>query len=99
MEAKPKTMLGDLLTKVQKERKFSREQAIKELYKRNGVGSNSPGYKLAETAVIHDDGREVTEYRLYELIDSTVTTLTAEVNMLVETGIEQVSDGKVLKRK
>jgi hypothetical protein len=95
-EKNGKTMFGRLLTNVQRERRNSRLEVVKDLWKRNGLAPNANGYRLAETTAVHEDGREVVEYRLYKLIDATVTTLTAQVDMKTETGRAQVADGKGL---
>lgn len=83
------TMFGGLLTSVQQQRKLAHEQAVRDLWARNGLNQNAPGYKIAETKAIHRDGREVTEYRLYKLIDATVTTIKAEVIASIETGADK----------
>lgn len=88
------TMFGKLLTTVQQTRKLAHETAIKDLWRRNELRENAPGYKIAETKAIHRDGREVTEYRLYKLIDATVTTVKAEVTTLVETGSDKAIEMK-----
>lgn len=40
------------------------------------------------------DGTEITEYRLYKLIDATVTTVSSEVSTRVETGLETLVENK-----
>lgn len=88
------TMFGKLLTSVQQQRKLAHEQALRDLWKRNDLSPGAAGYKIAETKAIHRDGREVTEYRLYKLIDASVTTIKAEVTSSVETGADKAVEMK-----
>ena len=94
MSEKQPTMMGKLLSRVHNARYLSRQQAIEDLWKRNGMENpkTRDGHKLAETAVIQRDGTEVTEYRLYKLIDATVVTVAAEVNTEVKLGIENLRE-------
>lgn len=88
------TMFGKLLTVVQQQRKLAHVMAMSDLWKRNNLSPNASGYKIAETKAIHRDGREVTEYRLYKLIDATVTTISTEVTTSIETGPDKAVEMK-----
>jgi hypothetical protein len=88
------TMFGKLLTSVQQQRQLAHDMALKDLWGRNGLSPNAAGYKIAETKAIHRDGREVTEYRLYKLIDASVTTIKAEVTSSVEIGADKAVEMK-----
>lgn len=88
------TMFGKLLAAVQQQRKMAHDRAIADLWSRNNLSPNQNGYKIAETKAIHRDGREVTEYRLYKLIDASVTTVKAEVTTEVETGADKAVEMK-----
>lgn len=94
--AEETTMFGKLLNRVQTARKMSRISAVNELWHRNGLAKpgDRVGYKLAETVAMHHDGTEITEYRLYKLIDATVTTVSSEVSTRVETGLETLVENK-----
>ena len=87
-------MFGKLLTRVQAERKSSRERTIADLWRRNKLNPNANGYKLAETQIINRQGAEITEYRLYQLVDCTVVTITSEVTAAVETGLRALPENK-----
>ena len=86
------SMFGKLLTEVQAQRKFVRERAIADLWRRNKLTPSAPGYKLAETVTVQSDGSEITEYRLYKLVDCSVTTLTSEVHANTETGLNSIHE-------
>lgn len=88
------TLMGKLLSRVHNARHYSNIQAIDELWKRNSLANPAKrdGYKLAETSVVHRDGTEVKEYRLYKLIDATVVTITTDVNTTIELGLENLRE-------
>jgi hypothetical protein len=88
---------GKLLTEYRRTREQARAQAIAELWKRNKLAPNDPGYKLAETPMVKKDGSEVTEYRLYKLIDAQVVTVGAEVTTQVEQGVSAVRENRGAK--
>lgn len=85
MERKP-SMVAGMLTQVRSVRRLARESAIADLWKRNKLNPNASGYKIAETPMLRRDGREVVEYRLYKLIDASVTTISAEIIHSTEIG-------------
>lgn len=87
-------MFGKLLTRVQNTRKMARAQAVADLWRRNNLNPNTGGFRLAETEMVQRDGTEVTEYRLYKLIDCSVVTVTSEVKHSVETGINAAVEMK-----
>ena len=87
-----KSMLGDLLTRVQKTRQSARDRAIAELYKRNQLTAGTPGYRVAETSTLRENGKEITEYRLYKLVDCAVTTITSEVNVDTALGLDSIHE-------
>ena len=89
---KTPSMFGKLLTEVQAQRKFTRERAIADLWRRNKLNPSAPGYKLAETVTVQNDGCEITEYRLYKLVDCTVTTIVSEVRATTETGLKAIDE-------
>lgn len=78
-----KTLMGSLLSTVRFERAEARRKAISELYARNGLENpvTRNGYKVAETSTLSRDGTEITEYRLYKLIDSQVTRVSTTVDV------------------
>lgn len=80
-------MFGKLLTRVQNTRKMARTQAVADLWRRNKLNPNTGGYRLAETDMVQRDGTEITEYRLYKLIDCSVVTVRSEVKHSIETGL------------
>ena len=89
------TLMGKILAHVHSVRAFSRETAIAELWERNGLGNPSSrrGYKLAETKNLQVDGTEVTEYRLYKIVDATVT-VKAEVRTEVTSGLDGLKENR-----
>lgn len=88
------TMFGKLLNRVRYERMIARDKAERELWKRNNLDNPAQreGYKLAETKVVHRDGKEVTELRLYKLIDASVITVESEVRSMMEAGVEKLRE-------
>lgn len=88
------TMFGQLLESVQRTREVARDRAIADLWGRNRLNPNAAGYKIAETVTMHQDGREVVEYRLYKLVDVSVTTIKAEVTHSVEVGTDKAVEMK-----
>lgn len=93
-ELKKTTMFGKLLNKVRFERHMVRQRAIDDLWKRNGLENPAlrTGYKLAETSQVNRDGTEIVEYRLYKLVDSSVTKITSEVVSKIETGLDKLKE-------
>lgn len=91
---KEPTMFGKLLNRVRFERTMAREKAETALWERNNLGNPTKrdGYKLAETKVVHKDGKEVTELRLYKLIDAAVVTISSEVSSEIVDGIHKLRE-------
>lgn len=90
----PKSMVAKMLAQVTAQRVFVRKRAISGLWERNKLTPNEAGYKIAETPTVHADGREVVEYRLYKLVDASVTTLKADIQHTVETGKDKAVEMK-----
>lgn len=88
------SLFGGLLTQVQRARKAARDKAVADLWKRNKLAPNAPGYKLAETSMVKQDGAEVIEYRLYKLVDAAVVTTSSEVKTIVEDGVAAVRENR-----
>lgn len=65
-----------------------------DLWKRNKLTPNAPGYKIAETKMVKQDGTSVIEYRLYKLIDARVVTTSAQVTADVEDGVKAVRENR-----
>lgn len=95
-DPKEPTMLGKLFSAVRSQRWLLREQALSELWKRNGLENPKlrDGYKVAETAEVHKGGKEIIEYRLYKLVDSVVTTLDTSVKGKVEAGLDKLKENQ-----
>jgi hypothetical protein len=95
-EPKKPTMLGKLLNNVRFARWSVRQKAIDDLWKRNGLENPAlrKGWKLAETTQINRDGTEIVEYRLYKLMDSSVTKITSEVKSEIQTGLDKLKENK-----
>lgn len=91
---KEPTLMGKLLSRVRFERKIARERAEAALWERNNLSNPTTrdGYKLAETKVVHRDGKEVTELRLYKLIDAAVVTVSSEVHSEIAEGIGRLRE-------
>lgn len=87
-------MMGKLLSRVHSARYFSRQQAEDELWKRNKLDNPTKrdGYKLAETAIVHRDGTEYKELRLYKLVDAAIVKISSEVNVETSFGIENLRE-------
>lgn len=85
---------GKMLNRLRYERQVAREQAEADIWKRNGLDNPNQrnGYKLAETQRVNRDGTEITELRLYKLIDSATIVLSAEVSAQIVKDM-QVTDG------
>lgn len=83
-----KTLMGKLLARLRYERAASRERAIERLWKRNGLENPKlrQGYKLAISEPLVRDGEEVIEYRLYKLVDRTITKVRGRVDVEVVDG-------------
>ena len=88
------TMFGELLTRLQKQRKVSRMEAERDIWKRNKLNPNAEGYRLAETKMVQSDGTEVVELRLYKLIDCSVIKVGADVRHEIEIGINSIAKGR-----
>lgn len=84
--------MGSLLGVLQHERYAAKKKAEEDLWANNGLADPKArdGYRLAETSTIYN-GAEVTDYRLYRLIDSARVTVAADVTSKIENGIV---DGK-----
>lgn len=91
---KQPTLMGKLLNRVRFERIMARERAEAGLWKRNNLENpkTREGYKLAETKVVYTDGKEVTELRLYKLIDAAVVTISSEVSSEIVDGIHKLRE-------
>ena len=87
-------MMGKLLSRVHLARWQSRDQAERELWKRNGLDNPTKrdGYKLAETAVVHRDGTEYKELRLYKLVDAAIVKISSEVNVETTFGVDKLRE-------
>lgn len=83
-------VLGKMMDRLRKARLHTKTLAIDELWERNGLGTGQAreGYKLAETQRVDRNGSEITEYRLYKLIDRSVVTISADINTEVATGLD-----------
>lgn len=81
-------IMGRLLARLRSEREALKLQAIDDLWRRNGLANpkSRAGYKLAETPTVTRDGREITEYRLYKLVDETITELSADIRSITKNG-------------
>lgn len=90
MESKGPTLMGKLLSTVRFERQEARRKAVDELWKRNGLDNPTKreGYRMAETSTVARDGTEVTEYRLYKLLDRALV----ETKSTVKTNITYTND-------
>ena len=91
MENKP-TLFGALLEQMRLKRKSVHEAAVRDLQKRNKITPGSPGYKIEHTSRINREGVEVTEYRLYKLLDCSVTSMRANVESKVEIGLSSIQE-------
>jgi hypothetical protein len=85
-------MFGKLLTEIQAQRKFTRERAMADLWRRNKLSPGAPGYRLAEAPTVQADGSEITEYRLYRLVDATVTTISSQVKAETDNGVQAIHE-------
>lgn len=94
---KKKTLMGSLLNKVRFEREQTRRAAIQKLYDDNGLSNPArrDGYKVAETTTLARDGVEITEYRLYKLIDSVVTRVGTTVDAEIKQGRYDDTRGEI----
>ena len=90
------TMAGKLLNRVHNARKHNHLLAENELWDRNKLLSpaSREGYKIATTKTLQFDGTEVVEYRLYKLIDATVSRISSTVETQVLGGLENLLDAK-----
>ena len=93
METKKPTLLGKTLSTLRMERQLVRDRAVSELWKRNNLKPDAEGYRVAETSTIQRDGVEVTEYRLYQLVDRAVVRVSSKITTGVEYGIPEPDDG------
>lgn len=94
MERGKKTLLGKTLSALRFERQQARQKAARDLWERNGMANpkTRSGHKLAETTTLQQDGTEVTEYRLYKLIDRSLVTISSSVSTKITTGVESEQD-------
>ena len=94
MESKKNTLLGRILSTVRTERQLARDKAVTELWKRNNLANPTKrdGYRMAETSTVSRDGTEVTEYRLYKLIDRALVTTSSKIATDVKYGQEAALD-------
>lgn len=94
IKVKPKNLMGSLLGVLQHERYAAKKKTEEDLWANNGLKDpkSRDGYRMAETSTIYN-GAEITEYRLYKLLDSARVTIGAEVSTKVEHGIV---DGKTV---
>lgn len=91
------TLFGKLLNRVHTARELTAIEAKNELWHRHGLGkpADRVGYKIAETKKMNYDGTEITEYRLYKLIDVARVTVSARIETEIVTGLgEEDSDGE-----
>jgi hypothetical protein len=91
-----KTVFSKIMGRVAMARLETRRQAERELWERNGLGNPKlrDGYKLAQTDSVARDGTEVTEYRLYKLIDAATVTIKSEVKSTIKLGIAELPKGE-----
>lgn len=87
-----RSMFGLLLEQVMRKRKSLRDEAVRDLHKRAGISPGTPGYKLEESKSRNIQGVEVTEYRLYKLVDCAVTHLRANAEAKIETGLAAINE-------
>lgn len=92
LKSKPKNLMGSVLGVLQHERYANKKKVEADLWKKAGLEDPKArdGYRMAETSTIYN-GAEVTEFRLYQLVDSARVTVAAEVTTKIESGIV---DGK-----
>lgn len=88
------TMFGKLLSRVATARYHTKQLAQEELWRRHGLGNPKmrAGWKMAEAAVVHKDGTEIVEYRLYKLMDRAVITIKSEVTTTTEFGTDATEE-------
>lgn len=91
---KQPTMMGKLLSRVHSARYFSYREAEAALWKRNKLENPTKrdGYKIAETSVVHRDGTEYKELRLYKLIDAAIVKISSEVNVETTFGTDKLRE-------
>ena len=84
--------MGKTFNAIRQSRALSRDMAVAELWKRNGLRENQEGYRVAETSRIGRNAEEVIEFRLYKLLDT--ATVTTSANITSETVYGEPHDGK-----
>lgn len=90
---KPKpNILGVLFEQIRLRRKALHDAAVRDIYKRNDVTAHTPGHKLEFTKRINRDGVEVVEYRLYKVLDCTVTSMRIGMESKTDTGLGTINE-------
>ncbi len=92
-------LFGKTLNKMRGEKKMAIMNAKNKMFERHKIEyRNQKYYRIVEDRVVLPGGREVTELRLYQLIDAAVVTVKSDVTSELEGGINHLlefkNDGK-----
>lgn len=86
-------MFGKMLNKYRSAKKMAIWDAKNKLFERHKVTyRNANQYKIVEDKIVLPSGKEVTELRLYELIDAAVVTVNPDITTELEGGIKKLRE-------
>ena len=86
-------IFGKTLNKLRGERRMAVEGAKQKMLERHKIDyKNRNKYKIVEDRVVMPNGKEVTELRLYELIDGAVVTINTDVSSELQGGINYLKE-------
>lgn len=96
-------LFGKTLKKLRGMRHMAVEQAKHLMLERHKIDyMNRDKYKIVEDCIVLPSGKEVTELRLYQLVDAAVITIDTEVKSELQGGIQflrEFNDGTPQSKK